>query len=538
VRPFVLGGLAVHVFGGWEEIGGNQILLKDREGALLLDFGRPFARWGTYFTEFLSPRSTLGLRDLLYLGLLPPVPGLYRDDGEDTLFPSDLERGLLRDHFPSGEEVLALLLSHAHLDHTGAVAYLRRDLPIVATAATAAIAKAMQDIAQVGLDGEAVYLSPRSLNADGILEGDRKRYLRRPYRVLGSLPNFPDLSPAKRKGFEGVPWADHHPPHLPLELGPFRVEAFPVDHSIPGAAAFAVETSEGLLVYTGDLRRHGRWRERTEAFLRALEGREVFLLVAEGTRLEEGGPARTEDEVKEALHRELSRKRWRGAPVAVDFAPRNLERLLACLEVAEGVGRRLVVTVKDAYLLYGLAHAEPDPWEGVLERVLVLREAKGSTPGWEEHLWTQKDMPLQEVSVEAIARDPGAYLLAFGFYEVNRLLDLRLLEAALGRKARPGAYIFSNSYWADQEQVLDLQVLLAWLRRLDFHLLPESLADLPQDPAGVRNPFHTSGHAPEPDLLEVVRRLRPRYLLPVHTERPERWRELLFGEGTKVLLRE
>jgi ribonuclease J len=54
----------------------------------------------------------------------------------------------------------------------------------------------------------------------------------------------------------------------------------------------------------------------------------------------------------------------------------------------------------------------------------------------------------------------------------------------------------------------------------------------------VRNPFHTSGHAPEPDLLEVVRRLRPRHLLPVHTERPERWRELLLGEGTKVLLRE
>jgi len=220
----------------------------------------------------------------------------------------------------------------------------------------------------------------------------------------------------------------------------------------------------------------------------------------------------------------------------VDFAPRNLERLLACLEVAEEVKRRLVVTVKDAYLLYGLAHAEPDPWKGVLERVLVLREAKGNTPGWEEHLWTQKDMPLQEAGMEAIARDPGAYLLAFGFYEVNRLLDLRLLEAALGGKARRGAYIFSNSYWADQEQVLDLQVLLAWLRRLDFHLLPESLADLPQDPAGVRNPFHTSGHAPREDLLEVVRRLRPRHLLPVHTERPHLWKHRLQGEGVKVLL--
>ncbi len=61
------------------------------------------------------------------MGLLPPVPGLYRDDGEDTLFPSDLERNLLGGGLPSGEEALALLLSHAHLDHTGAVAYLRRE---------------------------------------------------------------------------------------------------------------------------------------------------------------------------------------------------------------------------------------------------------------------------------------------------------------------------------------------------------------------------------------------------------------------------
>jgi ribonuclease J len=201
VRPFVLGGLAVHVFGGWEEIGGNQILLEDRDGALLLDFGRPFGRWGTYFTEFLSPRTArFGLRDLLFLGLLPPLPGLYREGPADTLFPSDLERDLLGGGLPSGEKVLALLLSHAHLDHTGAVAYLRRDLPIVATAATAAIAKAMQDIAQVGLDGEAVYLSPRSLNTDGILEGRQKTLPPSPLPRPGPPPRLPRPLPGQAQG--------------------------------------------------------------------------------------------------------------------------------------------------------------------------------------------------------------------------------------------------------------------------------------------------------------------------------------------------
>ncbi|WP_347240207.1 MBL fold metallo-hydrolase [Thermus sp.] len=531
MRRFVLGGLAVHVFGGWGEIGGNQLLLEAEEGALLLDFGRPFGRWGTYFTEFLSPRTArFGLRDLLFLGLLPPLPGLYREGQADTLLPSHLERGLLGGGLPSGEKVLALLLSHAHLDHTGAVGYLRGDLPVVATAATAAVVKAMQDTAQAGVDGEAAYLTPRRPNAKkgGVLDGDRELYLRRPYRVLGSLGRFHERSPASKKGLGGHPWEEAC---SPLSLGPFRVEAFPVDHSVPGAASFAVETPEGLLVYTGDLRRHGRWGANTEAFLRALETREVLLLVVEGTRLGEVRPARTEEEVREALHAEVAR--WEGSPVAVDFAPRNLERLLSCLEVARDVGRALVVTAKDAYLLFGLAEAEPDPWEGVLREVLVLKEEKNRTEAWENALW--EEAPVREVSLKEVAQDPGAYLLAFGFYEVNRLLDLRLLEAALGRKARRGAYIFSNSYWADQEQILDLEVLLAWLRRLDFHLLPEGLACLPQDPAGVKNPFHTSGHAPEPDLLEVVRRLRPRYLLPVHTERPERWREL-YREGEVLLL--
>ncbi|WP_448593438.1 MBL fold metallo-hydrolase RNA specificity domain-containing protein, partial [Thermoflexus hugenholtzii] len=50
------------------------------------------------------------------------------------------------------------------------------------------------------------------------------------------------------------------------------------------------------------------------------------------------------------------------------------------------------------------------------------------------------------------------------------------------------------------------------------------------------NPYHTSGHAPEEDLVEMVRRLRPRYLLPVHTEHPERWTELLRGEKIGILL--
>ncbi|ACY49758.1 MBL fold metallo-hydrolase [Rhodothermus marinus] len=529
MQPFRFGDLSVSVFGGWAEIGGNQILLEAEGEALLLDFGRSFNRWNRHFTEFLGPRSTLGLRDLLALELLPRFRGLYRDAADDTLFPSELERRFL-DGAPDGAHIQALLLSHAHLDHSGSIAYLRADLPVVASAATAAILKAMQDTSQIGLDAEAAYLSPRLPNDEGVLESVRRgSYLRRPYRLLlGRLESFSLQSPAKSRSLDGHPWT---PAATPLSVGCFRVEAFPVDHSVPGALAFYIETPAGPVVYTGDLRRHGRWGDLTERFVQTLEGRDVFLLITEGTRLDSQGPARTEAAVQAALHEAI--RRHTGALIAVDFAPRNLERLQACLEVARDLDRQLVITPKDAYLLRALAEADPS-WQATLQAARILQEPRARRPSWEAWLWERSD--IHPASLEEIARDPGAFLLAFGFYEINRLLDLRLLEQAMGRPRRPGLYIFSNSYWADEEQRLDLAVLMHWLRALDFRPLPEWLENPPSNPANAENPYHTSGHAPADDLVEVARRLRPRHLLPVHTEAPERWRKLLGGTNTRVLV--
>ncbi|GAA5335986.1 MBL fold metallo-hydrolase [Thermus hydrothermalis] len=53
MKRFDLDPLRLTLFGGWGEIGGNQILLEAADGAVLLDFGKPFARWGRFFTGFL-----------------------------------------------------------------------------------------------------------------------------------------------------------------------------------------------------------------------------------------------------------------------------------------------------------------------------------------------------------------------------------------------------------------------------------------------------------------------------------------------------
>ena len=77
-------GVAIRItcYGGVGQIGGNKVLLEDAAtgGRLFLDFGIPFGERRRYFEEYLNPRASAGLLDLIELGLVPPFRGLYRPD--------------------------------------------------------------------------------------------------------------------------------------------------------------------------------------------------------------------------------------------------------------------------------------------------------------------------------------------------------------------------------------------------------------------------------------------------------------------------
>lgn len=63
-------------YGGINEIGGNKILLKDRDVRVFLDFGKNFEKERRFFDEpYLRPREE---KHLLSLGILPKIEGLYK----------------------------------------------------------------------------------------------------------------------------------------------------------------------------------------------------------------------------------------------------------------------------------------------------------------------------------------------------------------------------------------------------------------------------------------------------------------------------
>ena len=115
------------VFDGTNCIGGNKIHLAADGTNVFFDFGLNYSIKSQFFDEFLRPRSSLGLVDYLSTGLLPPIPGIYRDD----LVPPGVNLWHRYNGTDFGDiEPQAILLSHAHNDHLQLVSFLKPHIPI------------------------------------------------------------------------------------------------------------------------------------------------------------------------------------------------------------------------------------------------------------------------------------------------------------------------------------------------------------------------------------------------------------------------
>jgi ribonuclease J len=503
-------------YGGVNEIGGNKVLLEDGATRLFFDFGTSFAKRYRYFEEYLKPRAGAGLLDLLELGLLPPLQGLYRED-------LSCGAGLWHRFEPiaSLAEVDGVLLSHAHLDHGGYISFLRQEIPIYTTAMTAFITKAIQDSGKGDFEKEVCYAIPKE-EREGVFQATdwkREAAQQRSFKVLD-----PEALTTAALAF----W-QHTPGRRKLEaqqlllaenrIGSLRLRYFPVDHSIYGAAAFALETSSGWVVYTGDLRLHGGKGHLTKEFIEQAAQLEPTVLICEGTNVESSARI-SEDEVYTNALRAVENAK---ALVIADFGPRNIERLRTFRRIAEETNRCLVILAKDAYLLKAMRYVSKEVPDAENEAIAIYQDAKAKLDGWEREVRRQYHNRL--VTPEQIRQDQDSYILCFSFFDINELPSLMPEEGSI--------YIYSSSEAHNEEQEMDFSRLHHWLDRFQIAGigLPVERLDwkIPEGEHGL----HASGHATGPELLELIQQIRPRVLIPVHTEKPEYFQQL-EGIGIEV----
>jgi ribonuclease J len=281
----------ITAYGGVGEIGGNKILLKDKNTKIFLDFGMSFSKQEKYYAGYLCPRSVNGAGDYLEFGLLPNLKGLYSKES--------IANTQIRYEKP---KIDGIIVSHAHMDHIGYLTFVDEKIPVHCGVGTKIIIEALEKSSKICI-GEHIYKTFRT--------GDT------------------------------------------IQVGSLEIEPVHVDHSIPAAYGFIIHTSQGALAYSGDMRIHGPLSQMTWEFAEKAEKADVKLMICEGTRVSPQRRTKvyTETEVKAESNKVVADA---NKIVIVSFYSRDVDRFLTFYEVAKENNRKLAIPLKLAHWLHTL----------------------------------------------------------------------------------------------------------------------------------------------------------------------------------------
>jgi ribonuclease J len=239
--------------GGLGEIGKNMLVFKFNDRFLVVDAG-------VKFPDEKTPGVDLIIPDFSYL-------------------------------VANRKKVLAVLLTHGHEDHVGALPYLLQQVPVPVFGTDITLGLAEGRIKELGIDWNATPVTP----------GDT------------------------------------------LHLGPFSVEFLQVTHSVPGCVGVAIKTSLGTVIYSGDFKFDQTpvdGRKIDLARFAELSRQGVLCLLCDSTNAERSGFAPSEQKVK-AVFEEI----FRSAPhriIVTTFAS-NVHRIQQIITTAHEFRRKVLI---------------------------------------------------------------------------------------------------------------------------------------------------------------------------------------------------
>ncbi len=290
-----------------------------------------------------------------------------------------------------------------------------------------------------------------------------------------------------------------------IELGPFTITPYLVDHSAYDSYAVLVEADGERLFYSGDFRIHGRKSKLVERLI-ADPPTDVNVLLMEGTTLGRPDTGKGFPTEEDLVPKFVELFEQTDGLTLVWASGQNIDRLVTLYKACRKAKKQLILDVYTAHILRatGNKRIPQADWDGI----------KIFLPAGQKY---------------RIIKDKA-------FELSNVFKPYRIYPEKLPAAASKSVMLFRPSMIRDLDRIEGLQInrliMSMWSGYLKDERNKPLLDWLERRGIGLDH-CHTSGHAAMGDLVALRNSMEKATLLPIHTELPDQF-DQFFANSQQV----
>lgn len=423
--------IEIRAIGGYGEVGKNMTAVRVDDDVIIIDMGLHLPNYIAY-TQGEEEKIAIRSEDLIEQQAVPD-PHLLGD---------------------WKKMVKAIVISHGHLDHVGAVQYIAKEYrcPVYGTPYTMAILKAL-------------------IKDSGI-----------------RMPN-----PIRTVQLNGT-----------ISVGQVKIEFINVTHSIPHAGFIAIHTKYGVILYALDFKFDNSpvvGQKPNYAALERIGKKGVLCAMVDSLYSGEEKKTPSESVVKEMLRDVMIGTRSEGHAVVITTFASHIARLKTIIDFGRQLNRKVVFLGRS---LSKYVEAAEEVKLVDFKRDVAMRG------GWSK----QSQKILQKIQRDG----PSKYLMVVtGHQGEPRSMLSKLATDKMPFRFKEGDHvIFSSNIIPSPQNILDRQRLEETLRAQGVRIFKD---------------IHVSGHPCREDLYMFFQMVKPKHVIPAHSEHGKMDKFVEFAES-------